>query len=89
DSIESLEERDYFQFSDLCLKAFWYFSAARYQVRQGMISEEEWHEVGAVLHFYLRGPGVRAWWAKVRGVMFGPEFTAFIDDQVRGVTSKP
>jgi hypothetical protein len=85
-SIERMDEREYYRFSDLCLKAFWFFSAIHFQLRSGMLTEEEWNETRAVVHYYLRGPGVRAWWTRAGIQMFGSSFTEFIDGEIREMT---
>jgi hypothetical protein len=54
------EER---RFSNMSLKAFWFFSAGFFQWRSGAISEDDWHELLAILRFWLGGRGTRAWWS--------------------------
>lgn len=75
---ETLTSDEFVRFSDLCLKAFWFFSAVHFQLRTGMLSDDEWHETRAVMDFYLRGPGVRTWWSRVGHRMFGPVFCEFV-----------
>jgi len=78
----SLSQADLHRFSNLSLKAFWYFSAGWFQHRAGTLTDDDWHEIRAVIRFWLRGPGVRAWWARLGRASFGPEFRAFIDAEI-------
>ena len=82
-SVDDLEQVEFHRFGDLCLKAFWLFAAVHYQLRTGMLTEDEWHETRAVLRYYLRGPGVCAWWAKGGARMFGSAFNEFVDEEIR------
>jgi hypothetical protein len=86
-SIADLDQVEYYRFGDLCIKAFWYFSAVHFQLRSGMLTGDEWQETRAVIHYYLRGPGVRAWWAKGGGAMFGSDFSDFVDAEIRELTA--
>jgi hypothetical protein len=52
--LDSLSEVEYYRFSNLSLKAFWFFSAAHFQFRMGTLGEDDWHEVRAVIHYWLR-----------------------------------
>jgi len=78
----TLTEVDRYRFSNMCLKAFWFFSAIQVQLRMRMLSDEDWTEAQAVLRFWLDGPGVRAWWRNGARTRFGGAFVAFIDDEI-------
>lgn len=80
--LESLSQSDYYRFSNMALKAFWFFSAGHFQYRMGTLSEGDWYELRAVLHYWLRRPGCRTWWAKLGRASFGPEFRAFIEAEM-------
>jgi hypothetical protein len=80
--LDSLSEVEYYRFSNMSLKAFWFFSAAHFQFRMGTLGEDDWHEVRAVIHYWLRRPGCKAWWAKIGHGSFGAEFRKFIDGEI-------
>ena len=86
-TLDELGDIEYLRFSDLCLKAFWYFSAVHIQLRSGMLTEEEWHETRAVVHYFVRGPGVRAWWEKTGRQMFGSGFAGFVEEEIAKVST--
>lgn len=48
---QSLNDIEHFRFVNMCLKAFWFFSAAQFQLRIGTLQEEEWAEFYAVIRF--------------------------------------
>ena len=50
-SVDSLSPADYAQFSNMSLKAFWFFSAGYFQFRQGTLAEGDWFELRAVIHY--------------------------------------
>ena len=81
-NLDSLSEDEYLRFSNMTLKAFWFFSAGHFQFRQGTLSESDWFEIKAVLRYWLHGRGCRDWWATVGRTMFGNEFTAFIESEI-------
>jgi len=59
------------------------FSATYFQYQQGMLSDSDWFETRAVIHYWVAGAGFRAWWAKSGRKMFGPDFVTFIDAEIR------
>ena len=71
-------EDDYYRFSNLALQSFSHFSAMYFQYRQGRLSDSDWFESLAVIRYWLRGAGCRAWWGKLGRKMFGPDFVDFI-----------
>lgn len=81
-NLDSLSESDYYRFSNMSLKAFWLFSACHFQYRTGALSEGEWYESRAVLHYWLRSPGCQAWWAKLGRTSFGPAFREYVDLEI-------
>ena len=80
--LESLSKEEYFQFSNMALKMFWFFSAAHFQYRMGTLDDSGWCEVTAAMHYWLRGPGTRAWWVKFGRASFGSEFQTLIDRKI-------
>ena len=80
--LESLPQEEYLRFSNMCLKGFWFFSAGYFQYREGSLDDEDWYELRAVIRFWLRGRGVRAWWATVGRVMYGKQLVEFIDAEI-------
>lgn len=78
-------EEEYFRFSNMSLKAFWYFSAGHFQFKSGSLSEEEFHEVRSVLRYWLRGAGCRAWWAKIGRESMSPAFREFVENEIQQV----
>jgi len=83
--LDTLSKEEYFRFSNMSLKAFWFFSAAHYQYRRRTITEDEYHESRAVLRYWLRGPGCRSWWDKLGRAAVSPSFRAFVDGEIREV----
>lgn len=80
--LDSLSRDEYLRFSNLSLKAFWFFSAGHFQFRTGTLSENDFHEIRAVLRYWLRGPGCRAWWAKIGRESMAPDFRDFVDAEI-------
>jgi len=78
----SLSRSEYVRFSNLAMKLLWFFSAAHFQFRTGLLGEAEWHEVKVAMHFWLRRPGTRARWTKFGRPSFGPHFQRFIDAEI-------
>lgn len=79
----ALTELENLRFAHMCLKAFWFFSAAEYQKRLGTLDEESWAEFQSVIRFWLDGAGVRTWWEHTGRNRFGKSFVLFIDDETR------
>jgi hypothetical protein len=50
-NLESLNDIKHFRFMNMCLEAFWFFSAAQFQFRIGTLHEEDWAEFYAVIRF--------------------------------------
>lgn len=84
-SLESLNKQEYLRFSNMSLKAFWFFSAGHFQYRSGTISEDEYYEIRAVQRYWLRGAGCRAWWEKFGRMSMSPVFREFIDTEIREI----
>jgi len=84
---ETLSREDYIRFSNLLIKAFWYFSASHFQYRLGTLDDDGWHEIRAVMTFYLQGAGAWHWWKRNGREMFGPAFVAFMDRQFESAAS--
>jgi hypothetical protein len=80
--IDALSPDAYQQFSNMSLKAFWFFSAGHFQFRRGTLAESDWFELQAVIDYWLRSRGCRDWWGKLGRFMYGDEFVAFIDSEI-------
>ena len=78
-SKESLSREEYIRFSNLSLKAFYYFSAGYFQFRVGTLREDDWHEQLSIVDYWLRGPATWRWWDKLGRTMFKGEFVDFVD----------
>jgi uncharacterized protein (TIGR02246 family) len=85
---DDLGDRDRLRFANMCLKAFWFFSTAEFQLRMGTLQEDDWAEFYAVIRYWLEGVGVRVWWARVGRSRFGTNFVRFIDAEVRESATK-
>jgi hypothetical protein len=85
--LDSLSTDDYYRFSNMNLKAFWFFSAGHFQFRKGTLAEDDWFEMRAVLRFWLRSEGSRTWWEKIGRTMYGSEFIAFIESEIADLDS--
>ena len=79
---ESLSKDEYLRFSNICLKTFWYLSAAHYQFRMGVLDNGGWQECVITARFWVRSPGVQYWWKSFGRVSFGEDFQDFIDDEI-------
>ena len=84
-NLESLNTIEHFRFVNMCLKAFWFFSAAQFQLRMGSLHEDDWAEFHAVIRFWLEGEGVQTWWKKTGRTRFGESFVHFIDLELAGL----
>lgn len=80
--LASLTPDEYVRFSNLALQSFSLFSAVYFQFVHGKLSDDDWYEYRAIIQFWLRGSGCRAWWAKTGRHMFGPGFVGYIDSQM-------
>jgi hypothetical protein len=80
--LDSLSPDDYQQFSNISLKALWFFSAGHFQFLQRTLSHSDWFELQAVIDYWLRSQGCRDWWEKLGRFMYGDEFVAFIDSEI-------
>jgi hypothetical protein len=58
---DSLAKVDYYRFSNMAMKAFWFFSAGHFQYRMQTLSDSDWHELRAVLLYWISRPGCRSW----------------------------
>jgi hypothetical protein len=80
--LDSLSPDEYHQFSNISLKAFWFFSAGHFQFRRGTLAESDWFELQAVIDYWLRSQGCRDWWRKLGRSMYGDEFAAFVESEI-------
>jgi len=85
--LDSLGEVERHRFANMCLKAFWFFSAAPFQLRMGTLREEEWAEFYGVIRFWIEGDGVRTWWQRTEKARFGTSFATFIDGEIAALRS--
>lgn len=88
-SLDSVSPQEYLQFSNMSLKAFWFFSAGYFQFRHGSLAATDWFELRAVIHYWLRTPGSQDWWRTMGRSMFGDEFAAFIESEVAILAADP
>ncbi len=86
--LDALSPDEYQQFSNMSLKAFWFFSAGHFQFRRGTIAASDWFEILAVLRYWLHSAGCRAWWQKMGRLMFGGEFVAFIESEINALVAQ-
>jgi hypothetical protein len=87
-SMDELTREEIQRFSNLCLKTFWFFSAAHYQLRTGMLDDDNWFETKAILEYELSGAGVRTWWRRLGSKRFSGKFAEFIDTEIRAIESQ-
>jgi hypothetical protein len=87
-NLDSLSPEEYLQFSNMSLKAFWFFSAGYFQFRQRTLAETDWFELRAVMHYWLRTQGCRDWWQRLGRFLYGSEFVAFIDSEFTTLTAQ-
>lgn len=79
---DALTEVERHRFGKMCLKAFWFFSAAHFQQRVQTLNADDWAEVQAVVRFWINGQGVRAWWNTTGRARFGGAFVKFIEAEI-------
>ena len=82
ESMQSLQGTDRLRFSNLCLKAFWFYSAAYYQYRKHTIDEDDWFELEAMIDFFVDGAGVRHWWNRHGRTRFSGQFLDYVTTKV-------
>lgn len=80
--LDLLSPDEYQQFSNMSLKAFWFFSAGHFQFRRHTLAEGDWFEVRAVLDYWLRSQGCKDWWGTLGRSMYGDEFVAFVESEI-------
>lgn len=79
----SLSPTEYYRFSNLLFIAFGSFSAAHFQFRNGSVSESDFFENLITIRYFIHSPGCQQWWEKIGKRMYGPEFVAIIDEEMR------
>jgi hypothetical protein len=84
-NLDSLSREEYLRFSNMSLKAFWFFSAGHFQYRSGTISEDEYYEGRAVMRYWLRGQGCRDWWEKFGRMSVSPAFREYVDAEIKAI----
>ncbi len=87
--LDALSPDEYQQFSNMSLKAFWFFSAGHFQFRRHTLTASDWHEVRAVVVYWLRSQGCRDWWAKLGRSMYGDEFVAYVESEIARLVARP
>lgn len=85
--LDSLSREEYFRFSNMALKAFWFFSAGYYQYRRKTIDDDEYHETLVVLRYWLRGAGCRSWWERLGRSSMSPSFASYVDAQMQDIVA--
>ena len=80
--IESLSKEDYLLFSNLALKASWFFSAGYFMYRNKAISEEDWHEFKSIAIYWAASKGYQEWWVRQGGANFTGEFKQFMEREM-------
>ena len=81
-SYDGLGDMERLRFANMCLKAFWFYSTAEFQLRQGTLQEDDWAEFYAVIRYWLDGEGVRTWWERIGRTRFGKNFVRFVDREI-------
>ena len=79
--LDSLSREDYYRFSNMNLKAFWFFSAGYFQFRTGTLDEGEFHEIRMVLRYLMSHPGWRDWWMRLGRESASPSVRDFIEKE--------
>ena len=87
-STDEFTPEEFQRFSNLCMKSFWFFSAAHYQLRTGMLDDDNWFETKATLEFMLAGTGSRSWWRRLGSKRFSGKFAEFVDSEIRAIESR-
>ena len=83
ENMGQLNSEEFYRFSNLGFRAFSYFSAGYFQHRMGSLSESDWFEMLAIVRFWLRGKGTQDWWKRLGTHMYGSDFVAFIESEIR------
>lgn len=81
-SLESLSKDEYVQFSNLCQKAGWHFSAAYFMHKNKAISDEDFHEFHSTAAYWTRSKGFNQWWQKGGKAIFAGEFKNYIEKEM-------
>ena len=87
-NLASLTREEYLRFSNISLKAFWFFSAVYFQLQQGTLSEADFFETRAVIRYWLRTQGCKEWWEKLGRDMFGDDFVAFVESEMETLATE-
>lgn len=77
---ESLSREEYFVFSNLCQKAYWYLSGAYFMYNTESISRDDWHEFEVIAHYWTKNEGFHYWWKKIGHASFSGVFKAYMED---------
>lgn len=86
---ERLDKPEQLRFSNMSLKAFWFFSAGHFQFPVGALDEDEFHEVRTVMRYWIRRPGTRVWWEKLGRISVSPVFARFVDEEMQRIRVQP
>lgn len=84
--IGTLSPEEFQRFSNLALQGFAFFSASKFQHSSGALSESDWYEHLAIIRFWLRGKGYQDWWHDHGIHLYGPDFVAFIAEELQRVS---
>lgn len=80
---DGLSDDDYWRFTMICQQAFWSFSAQHKLYSAGIVSEEDWLESESLIHWALRGKGIRYWWEHGGRAGANIHFANYIDQQIK------
>lgn len=79
----SLSLEEHYRFSNLLHIAFSSFSAAHFQFRQGAVSESDFFENLITIRYFIESAGGQQWWEKYGRKLYGPEFVAVIEAEIK------
>ncbi len=82
---DSLSREEYIRFSNMALKAFYYFSASYFQFKIGTLRADDWHEQLSIIDYWIKGPATHLWWNKLGRQMFKGEFVEFIEQRFAAI----
>ncbi len=88
EDFESLNSEEFYRFSNMAFQSFSLFSAGYFQFSRRTLSESDWFETLSILRFWLRGNGCRQWWVRLGVHMYGSEFVAFVESEMRAIDAR-
>lgn len=88
DDYSALAANEVRPFTNLTVKAFYFFSAAFFQRDHGLLPETAYAEQKAILHVWLSGKGVVHWWDEMGSNMFGEDFVAYVNAEIESLGTR-